>query len=404
MTRLRNLRLGEPLRRALVPVLAIITAFIVGAIVIVLTDYEHLKNFGTDPAGSLGGAIELVVRGYGAMFAGAVVDPARVLAALQSGTERDIATAIWPISEALVSATPLIFVALGAAVAFHAGLLNLGGDGQFFMGAFGAGLTTALVAGLVPPPLVLVLGIAGGTLAGAAYGFVPGFLKARTGAHEVITTLMLNAIAPGLPFLVGGLVASLGLFSGPPGPIPTLPRLVEMETIRVDVGIIAALGVSAVVSFLLFRTTLGFELRAAGFNRTAARSGGMRPGRSTMLAMSISGGLAGMGSAFLALGPGLPGEVGLVGLALALLAGLRPSAIVLVALLYGALNNGAKQMVIETRIPLSLLTVVIALAVMFVAAPRLIGSIWRVRVAAPETDGVTVAPIGRDATPTTDSR
>jgi ABC-type uncharacterized transport system permease subunit len=166
-----------------------------------------------------------------------------------------------------------------------------------------------------------------------------------------------------------------------------VPTLIDLPTIRVDLGIIAGLVVAAVVSWLLFRTTLGFELRATGFSRSVVRSVGMRPGRSTILAMAISGGLAGMGSAFMTLGNGSFGEIGFFSLALALLAGLRPSGIVAVALLFGALNNGAKQMVIETGIPLALLTVIIALAVMFVAAPRLIGAIWRIKVGRP-TDAV----------------
>lgn len=367
-------RIGSALTPLVAPVLALVTAFLIGAVVIVVTDVEHMRLLGTDPAGAIGGAIDVVVRGYGAMVAGAIGDPGRILAALQTGDPSDVAGAIRPLSEALVAATPYVFVGLGLAVAFHAGLLNLGGDGQFEMGAFGAGATASLVGGLLPGPATLVAALLGGTLAGAAYGFIPGFLKARTGAHEVITTLMLNAIAPGLILLL----AQSGLFSGPPGPIPSVPPLIDMPTIRVDWGFVVSLAMAVVVSVLLFRTALGFELRATGFSASASRFAGMRPGRTTMVAMAVSGGLAGMGSAFMALGPGSPGGVGFVALALALLAGLRPSGVVLVALLYGALNNGAKQMVIETGIPLALLVVVIALAVMFIAAPKLIRSIWRV--------------------------
>jgi simple sugar transport system permease protein len=140
---------------------------------------------------------------------------------------------------------------------------------------------------------------------------------------------------------------------------------------------------AAVVSFLLFRTTRGFELRATGFNRTVARGAGMRPGRTTMLAMSVSGGLVGMGSAFFGLGPadgfsgGPPFDLGYVAIALTLLAGSRPSGVVLAALFYAALTTGAKNMTIVTGIPLALLVVIVAFAIMFVAAPGLIRSIWR---------------------------
>ena len=373
-------RFGELRRRAIVPTLALISAFFLGAILIVVTDFEHLQRFGTDPFGALAGAIGGVFDGYGWMFAGAIGDPGRIVAAIQSGDSSDIANAIRPISETLLSATPFIFVGLALAVSFRAGLFNLGADGQFLIGGFGATLTAILFNGLLPPFLVLVVALAGGAAFGAAYGFVPGFLKVRTGAHEVITTLMLNPVAPSLAFLVARSVE----FGGSPAPLPKVPLIFDIPTIRLDYGFVAALVVAAAVSFLLFRTTLGFELRATGFSRSAARGAGMRPGASTMLAMSLSGGLAGLGSAFFALGPasGIGGgptmDMGYVALALALIAGLRPGGVVIVALLYGALNNGAKNMVIVAGLPLALLVVIIAFALMFVAAPGLIRSIWRV--------------------------
>jgi simple sugar transport system permease protein len=387
-------RSGELLRRAIVPTLAVISAFLVGAILIVLTDFEHLQRLGSDPFAALGGAVGGTLDGYGAMFAGAIGDPVRIVAALQSGNSSDIAGAIRPITETLLSATPFIFVSLGLAVSFHAGLFNVGADGQFLIGGFGATMTALLVNGQLPPFVVLVTGLAGGAAFGAAYGFVPGFLKVRTGAHEVITTLMLNLIAPSLAFLVARSV-DLG---GTPVPLPQVPLLFDMPAIRLDYGFVAALVVAAAVSFLLFRTTLGFELRATGFNRSAARGAGMRPGGSTILAMSLSGGLIGLGSAFFGLGPasGIPGpptmDLGYVALALVLIAGLRPGRVVLAALLYGALNNGAKNMVIVTSIPLALLVVIIAVALMFVAAPGLIRSIWRLGPAGGALSGQGVGP------------
>lgn len=375
-------RLRGWLRPAAVPFLALVTALLAGAVLIVLTDYEHLRHLGTDPAGAIGGAIGGVLEGYGAMLAGAIGDPARILTAIRTGDPADITTAIRPLSEALVSATAFIFVSLGVAVAFHAGLLNLGADGQFLIGGAGAGIAGFALAGVLPAPLTLIAALVGGTLAGAAYGFVPGALKARTGAHEVITTLMLNAMAPGILVLL-----SQSRFGpGPGSPIPSVPPLLDIPTIRVDWGFVAALVMAAVVSYLLFRTTLGFELRASGFSRTAARVGGIRSGASTIIAMSVSGGLIGMGSAFLTLGPGSPAQIGFFALALALIAGLRPSTIVLVSLLFGALNNGAKQMVIVTGIPLALLVVIIAFAMMFVAAPGLIRTIWRLKPAVQAAD------------------
>ena len=363
--------------RMAVPALALVSAFIVGAFLLVLTDFDHLSQLGSDPLGAIGGAIGVVLRGYGAMLTGAIGDPGRIASALQSGSERDVAKAIRPVTEALLFTTPIIFTALGVGIALHARLFNFGASGQFGMGAFGSVLVASSLAGALPSAVVLVLGIAAGAVFGAAWGFIPGVLKARTGAHEIITSLMLNTIAFQVLIYVGR--AGVIPFTRS---LPSVPRLFDIDTIRLDWGFVAALVMAAVMSFVLFRTTLGFELRAAGFSPTAARSTGMRPGKATIIAMSMSGGIVGLGGAFLSLGPaggvdgGGPGG-GLTALALALIAGLRPSGIVLVCLLYGFLNAGAKTMVVETGTPLDLLDVVIALVLMFVAAPGVIRGLWR---------------------------
>jgi simple sugar transport system permease protein len=388
-------RIRDALRRAGHPALALFTAFLLGALVIVLTDFEHLRQLGSDPLAAIGGALGGVVVGYPALLSGAVGDPARFVTAIQSGNPADVAAAVRPISETLVSATPFIFAGLGLAISFRAGLFNLGVEGQFIIGSLGAFIAATLVAGFLPPLLALVAAVAGGTVFGGAYAFVAGFLKARTGAHEVITTLMLNGLAPGVAFLIVGMID----LSGPPTPLPTVPPLIDLRTIRVDYGFVAALAMAAVVSFLLFRTTLGFELRVVGFSRTAARGAGMRPGRATMLAMSLSGGLVGMGSAFFGLGPaqgfsGAPYDLGYVAIALALLGGRRPGGVVLAAVLYGALTTGAKSMVIATGIPLALLTVIVAFAIMLMASPDLTRSIWRRRPPAPRTEPGTNPPAG----------
>jgi len=389
-------RIRDELGRAAHPALALFTAFLLGAILIVLTDFEHLRQIGTDPLAAMGGALAGVFNGYPALFAGAIGDPGRIVAAIQSGNADDIARALRPISETLVSATPFIFAGLGLTVSFHAGLFNLGVDGQWLIGGLGAFVAAAVVAGHLPPLLALVVAVFGGTIAGGAYGLVPGVLKARTGAHEVITTLMLNGLAPSVAFLIVGLID----LPAPQAALPAVPPVIDLRTIRVDYGFIVALAMAAVVSVLLYRSTLGFEFRATGFSRVAARGAGIRPGRTMMLAMLVSGGLVGMGSAFFGLGPaqgfsgGPTNDLGYLAVALALLAGRRPSGVVVVALLYGALVTGAKSMVIVTGIPLALLTVIVAFAIMLVAAPDLTRSIWRLGAPKPTGGSGANTPVG----------
>ena len=399
-------RVASVLRRLAVPLLAVLTALIFGGIVIILTDFENLKNLGTDPLGTLGGAVQGVIAAYGAMLAGAFGDPGRMLTALQTGNANDISRAIRPLTETLVSATPLIFTGLAISISFRAGMFNIGGDGQLLIGAMAATIAAIALDGVLPSWLILIVTIAVATLGGAAWGFVPGFLKARTGAHEVITTIMLNYIGSLVVFFILTTTPSLRN----PGnstpvskeltPIVDVPRLpfLDLPNVRLDYGFVVALLMAVAVSWLLFRTTKGFELRAAGFSPTAARYAGISAGGSMMLAMSLSGGLCGMAGGFLVIGtvgqmsPDLSGGLGFTAIALALLAGLRPSGVVLSALLFGALTNGGKRMGIDTGIPFDLLLFIMALVIMFVAAPGLIRSIWRVRVSKPAPEIANVSP------------
>lgn len=398
MKRLRSLA-----QRALLPVLAVVTALILGGVVIIITDFENLSRLGEDPLGAIGGAVSGVFTGYGAMLAGAFGDPGRIITALQTGGTRDIATAIRPITETLVATMPLIFVGLAVALSFRAGMFNIGGDGQLIVGALGA---TIVAIGLqtsgLPSLVILVLAIAAAVMFGAAWGFIPGFLKARTGAHEVITTIMLNYVAAQVVLfaLLGPALRQAGS-SQPISKSMTwvdVPPIVDLPAIRLDWGIVVAVLMAGVVSWLLFKTTIGFELRASGFSHTAARYAGMSAGGSMMLTMAMSGGLAGMGGGFMVIGTvgqlslDLSGGIGFNAIALALLAGLRPGGVVLAALLFGVLTTGGKQMGIQSGIPFDLLFFIIALVIMFVAAPGLIRSIWRVRVGAPASEIPSMTP------------
>jgi len=397
-------RVSSALRRLVVPLLAVVTALLLGGVVIALTDFDNLQNFGTDPLGTLVGAVKGVLAAYGAMLAGAFGDPGRIVTGLQTGNSAEIARAIRPFTETLVSATPLIFTGLAISISFRAGMFNIGGDGQLLVGAMAATIVAIALSGIVPSWLILIATILSATLAGAAWGFVPGFLKARTGAHEVITTIMLNYIGSLLVFFI--LTTTPGLRN--PGnstpvsknlvSIVDVPNIINLPSLRLDYGFVVALLMAVVVSWLLFRTTKGFELRASGFSPTAARYAGMSAGGSMMLAMSLSGGLCGMAGGFLVIGtvgqmsPDLSGGLGFNAIALALLAGLRPSGVVLSALLFGALTQGGKRMGIDTGIPFDLLVLIMALVIMFVAAPGLIRSIWRVRVTKPAPEIASVSP------------
>jgi general nucleoside transport system permease protein len=412
MKRLRSL-----LRRGVVPALAIVTALLVGAIVIVLTDFEALSKIGTDPARALfwvetvngktviSGAIGGVINAYGAMLQGAFGDPGRIVTALQTGNARDIATAIRPISETLVATMPLMFTGLAVAISFRAGMFNIGGKGQLLMGALAATIAAIVLAGSLPSPLILVVAILAATLAGGFWGFIPGFLKARTGAHEVITTIMLNYIASLVLFFALRSPSLRAAGSTSPvsknlTPIVDVPNIINLPGIRLDYGFVVALLMAVAVSFLLFRTTKGFELRASGFNLTAARYAGMSAGGSMMLAMALSGALAGMGGGFMVIGTvgqltlDLEGGIGFTAIALALVAGLRPSGVVMAALLFGALSNGGKLMGVQSGIPYDLLVFIQALVIMFVAAPGLIRAIWRVKVAKPAPEIAAISPEG----------
>jgi simple sugar transport system permease protein len=400
MTALRSL-----IRRALVPTLAVITALLLGGVVIIITDFENLSRIGEDPAGALGGALGGVVNGYGAMLAGAFGNPERFAAALQPGAgEREFAAAIRPLTETLVAAMPLIFVGLAVAISFRTGMFNIGGDGQLIMGALGATIVgVGLQTSGLPSLVILVIAILGAVLFGGFWGFIPGFLKARTGAHEVITTIMLNLIA--VQVVLFALLGEGLRQAGSSQPISKtmsswvdVPLIFDLPAMRLDYGFVVALLMAAVVSWLLFRTTKGYELRAAGFNMTAARYAGMSAGGSMMLAMTLSGALAGMGGGFVVIGTvgqlsnDLSGGIGFNAIALALLAGLRPSGVVAAGLLFGALTTGGKQMGIQSGIPFDLLFFIMAMVIMFVAAPGLIRAIWRVKVAKPAPEIASVSP------------
>ena len=277
------------------------------------------------------------------------------------------------IVDTAVSTTPLVLGGLSVALAFKAGLFNIGAQGQFLLGALGSvamGVTVAGSPSVVAIPLALIAGV----LAGALWGFIPGLLKAVSGAHEVVVTIMLNYIAIAV---VAGVVGGPLRQQGRPEAITpdvgnaALPLLIGNSG---HAGILLALVAVGLVAWLLFRTTLGFEIRTVGANSDAARYAGMRPRFLTILTMSLAGALAGLAGAVVVLGvthlmtPSFGTTVGFDSIAVALLGRTNPIGIVMAALLFGALRAGAPLMQIEAGIPPELIDVLQAMILLFLVA------------------------------------
>jgi simple sugar transport system permease protein len=363
--------------------LALVLAGLVGAVLIAIGDpatRAASKYFFAAPLDTVSAALKAVGNAYLALFEGSVVDPS----SFASGS----ATAILgPISETLVNATPLILGGLSVALAFRAGLFNIGGQGQIIIGAVFAGYVG--FAWDLPVVVHVLVALAAGTLGGALWGGIAGWLKARTGAHEVITTIMLNYIAFNLlAFLLG----TPG-FQAPPfgqaisNPVEGNARLPHLlgGDLRVHAGLLIALLAALGCWWLLDRSTLGFRLRAVGANQNAARTAGMHVERSYVAVMLIAGGLCGLAGCAQILGTNpaitqdIDAGIGFDAITVALLGRGKPGGTVLAGLLFGALRAGSVTMLSVTGTPVDLVQVVQALIVMFIAAPALVQAVFRVR-------------------------
>jgi simple sugar transport system permease protein len=254
--------------------------------------------------------------------------------------------------------TPLIFSGLSVALAFHAGLFNIGAEGQLTLGALAAA-AVGTVLPAVPAPLAPVLGAAAAMLAGSVWGFIPGWLRARRGSHEVISTIMLNFIAAGLASYV-----TLYLLKNPEnqnpetrpiGPGYAIHQFQLFGGAPVSLALPLALLVAALVWVLLWRTSVGFELRAVGQSEPAARAAGIDVARIRIMALAVAGGLAGLVGVAEVLGNagryrvGFFPECGFLGIAVALLGRNQPAGVVGAAFLFGALHKGTAALDIETE-------------------------------------------------------
>jgi simple sugar transport system permease protein len=381
-----------------VTICALIAGVVVGAVLILVTTPKVLQAWGhlfSAPGHALSVSWQTVASAYSALLEASILKPAALSHAISTGHGWNAVFA--PLSETLVAATPLILAGVGVALAFSTGLFNIGAQGQIIAGALAAlyvGFAVDLPIG-IHLPLVILAGAAGGAVA----GFIPGFLKARTGAHEVITTIMLNYII--LDLLAWMLTVSPFTQPGQSNSIsrtmPTTARMPHLfgHGLRVNLGLIVALVVAAAASWFMRRSRLGFSFRVIGLNPDAGKTAGMDVGRATILVMMLSGALAGLaGMATLSgtdffLSTGYGGALGFSAITVALLGRNRPAGVVLGSLLFAALISGGRGMQAATGIPNDLTTVIQAIIVFFVATPALVREVFHLR-----DTGAGLTPIG----------
>jgi ABC-type uncharacterized transport system permease subunit len=365
----RRTRLGS----ALQSVLAIVAALVLGGLLIALTD-ERVADaagyFFARPGDTLAAMWAAASAAYEAMFYGAVYNPNG-----STFTQR-----IHPLTETLTVATPLVLAGLGVAVAFRAGLFNIGAQGQLLIGATLAawvGFTWQLPAGVHLLAVVLA-----GAVGGALWGGIVGLLKARTGAHEVILTIMLNYIALNLV----AYLLTRPAFLRPGSSNPVSPQLAETamfprllgDQFRLHWGFVLAVLATVFVAWLLHRSTVGFELRAVGANPRAARTAGISVTRGFVVVMLLAGALAGLAGVAQvagterALTAGVAASFGFDAITVALLGRSKPWGTFFAGLLYGAFRAGGVTMQSMTGTNIDIVLVVQSLIVLFIALPPLL--------------------------------
>ncbi len=365
-----------------VTLLAIVLALVIGAVLIAVSDAEARTSLAyvfARPGDFFGAAWTAISDSYGALAKGAV------------GSRNGI-------TESLLAATPLILTGLAVALPFRAGLFNIGGEGQVIAGGMVASWVGFSASGL---PLVvhLPLALAAGIVGGALMGWIPGVLKTRTGAHEVITTIMLNNIAR----IALSYALTSAIFLGPNNvnprglSVPDSARLPRLFDSRLNAGIIVAIVAAILLYYLMERSSRGFEIEAVGLNPHAASSAGMSVARATIFTLAGAGALAGLAGAVLGLGvaaggitTGFSAGVGFDGITVALLGRARVPGTVAAGLLFGALSIGGRAMQAQAGINLDLVGVLQALIILFVAAPALVQALFRLKRARPGvTPGMT---------------
>lgn len=363
----------------IISVLAVLIAVVVGSIMIAATneDVQAAAGYFFARPGDMLGAVWSAVSGaYAALFRGAIYN----------FNADDFATGIRPLTETLRFATPLIAAGLGVGLAFRAGLFNIGGQGQMLMAAAAAGYVATKFD--LPFPLHLLASLVAGMLAAALWAGIAGLLKARTGAHEVITTIMLNNIAV---YLLAWMLATQGILQAPgsnnpktaPMPDSAVLPLILGDTYKLHFGFLIALAAVAFAWWLLERSSLGFRFRAVGENPAAARVAGIDVGRMYLTVMLIAGALVGiagvsqvLGSETSGFGGAIDAGIGFDAITVALLGRSSPIGILGAGLLFGAFKTGGFTMQSSQGIPIEIVLVVQSLIVLFIAAPPLVRAMF----------------------------
>ncbi|GMA22362.1 hypothetical protein GCM10025864_01210 [Luteimicrobium album] len=368
--------------------LAFVLALVIGALLIVFTTESvtsTLSYFFSKPGDFFSAAWSAVSDAYVAMFRGAVIND----------RGWDFRTVFTPLTETMTVATPLIIAALGVAVAFRAGLFNIGAQGQVILGATFAGYIG--FTWHLPVVVHVLVALVGGLLGGAIWASIAGVLRARTGAHEVIVTIMLNYVA--LYLLAYLLTTRFFTQSGSNqpkspavGPNANLPLLLG-DHFRLNAGFLVAILAAVFVWWLMTRSTWGFRFRAVGSNPNASRNAGIGVATTFIAVMAVSGALAGLAGAVQVLGTeksltgGIAGSLGFDAITVALLGRSKPLGIFFAGLLYAALDVGGRSMEAATGTPIDLVLVIQSLVVLFIAAPPLVRAIFRLPAPRPDAKG-----------------
>ncbi|HYF74677.1 MAG TPA: ABC transporter permease [Nocardioides sp.] len=378
-------RWGSALReiasgRATTAFLSVLLAIVFGSLLIAATD-EAVRDSASylfaAPGDFFSATWDAIWGAYTSLFRGSIYNT----------RGEDFETSIRPLTETCKFAAPLIAAGLGVGLAFRAGMFNIGGRGQMLMAGAAAGWIGYQFD--MPWPLHLTLAVVVGMIAGALWAGLAGYLKARTGAHEVILTIMLNYVAFYLVFFAlskQSLLQAPGSFNPKSLPMKesaTMPKLLGDE-FNLHLGFVLALVAVAVVWWILSRSALGFRIRAVGLNPTAARAAGVNVGRTYTTVMLIAGALIGLAGANQVLGTvtagitnDLDAGIGFDAITVALLGRSRPLGILGAGLLFGAFKAGGFAMQASQDIPVDIVLVVQSLIVLFIAAPPLIQAIFR---------------------------